>query len=256
MISNVLHNIQPSEWVQMVGRGALQDYQDCFARDTRIPIHLIDRRGNPLLIPSKKLFFCDFVKTSVNHDCSGVNRINMENVVAHYDETHSFEPLVKCCDFGISSFVAPVYFNGNLMGFWHCPGFTYADSPHAKQLHAKFDLPILTHKAFTDALSMLVIICHLLDIHLDSTPRLSAVEPASDQTISSQLTRRENEVASLVCCGMSNAQIASKLYVSEKTIKTHLSNIFSKLGVRNRVQLICEYSSAMDTDGHSELEVM
>ena len=62
--------------------------------------------------------------------------------------------------------------------------------------------------------------------------------------ISDLLTQRENEVATLVCSGMSNAQIANRLFVSEKTVKTHLSNIFSKLGLKNRVQLICEFAPA------------
>ncbi len=48
------------------------------------------------------------------------------------------------------------------------------------------------------------------------------------------LTTREREVLLLVAQGMSNQQIAASLYISEKTVKNHLSSIFEKLGVSDR----------------------
>jgi DNA-binding NarL/FixJ family response regulator len=51
------------------------------------------------------------------------------------------------------------------------------------------------------------------------------------------LTRREAEVAQLVGGGSTNAEIARALYMSLATVKTHLSQIYAKLGVRNRTQL-------------------
>jgi NarL family two-component system response regulator LiaR len=50
------------------------------------------------------------------------------------------------------------------------------------------------------------------------------------------LSRRELEVLTLVVAGLSNSEIAKNLSVSRSTIKTHLGNIFSKLGVSNRVE--------------------
>lgn len=50
-----------------------------------------------------------------------------------------------------------------------------------------------------------------------------------------QLTRREREVLASVAEGISNRDIARKLTISEKTVKTHLTRIFTKLDVRNRV---------------------
>ncbi len=52
------------------------------------------------------------------------------------------------------------------------------------------------------------------------------------------LTRRELQVADLVCGGLANKVIAHKLGLSEGTIKHHLHEIFQKLGVRNRSELI------------------
>jgi DNA-binding CsgD family transcriptional regulator len=52
------------------------------------------------------------------------------------------------------------------------------------------------------------------------------------------ITRREFEVLELIAQGMSNREIAGKLYVSENTIKTHSSRVFDKLGAKRRTQAV------------------
>ena len=54
----------------------------------------------------------------------------------------------------------------------------------------------------------------------------------------SSLTERELEILSLLATGLSNAELGAQLHLSEPTIKTHLSSIFRKLGVRDRVQAV------------------
>ncbi len=52
-----------------------------------------------------------------------------------------------------------------------------------------------------------------------------------------QLTQRESEIVDLVISGCRNREISERLGISEKTVKAHLSNIFAKLGVRDRLEL-------------------
>lgn len=51
------------------------------------------------------------------------------------------------------------------------------------------------------------------------------------------LTAREREIVRYVALGLHNAEVAKKAFISEQTVKTHLKNIFQKLGVRDRVAL-------------------
>ena len=69
---------------------------------------------------------------------------------------------------------------------------------------------------------------------------------AGDAGALAQLTTRETEVFRLLARGMSNAEIAERLIVSEATVKTHVAGILAKLGLRNRAQaIVLAYESGL-----------
>jgi DNA-binding NarL/FixJ family response regulator len=69
-----------------------------------------------------------------------------------------------------------------------------------------------------------------------------AQRPAPDRAVASDklsaLTPREREIVRLIVGGASNKQVASALDISERTVKGHLSNVFQKLGVTDRLKLV------------------
>lgn len=64
------------------------------------------------------------------------------------------------------------------------------------------------------------------------------VDPPGGTERLDALTPREREVLGLVGRGLSNSEIATELFLGEATVKTHLSNVFSKLHLRDRVQAV------------------
>jgi len=86
----------------------------------------------------------------------------------------------------------------------------------------------------------------LADSSTEVVARISASLP--------QLTLREAEVLALVVRAARNTEIAERLFISEKTVKNHISNIYDKLGIHNRLRLISYLAEAGITAPRTEEE--
>jgi DNA-binding NarL/FixJ family response regulator len=110
------------------------------------------------------------------------------------------------------------------------------DLIHAVRVVARGDAllaPSVTRRLITD---------------LATRPELPKADPAQLDG----LTDREREVLRLVAAGLSNDEIAARLFVSPLTAKTHVSRILTKLGARDRAQLVVvAYESGLVTPGTS-----
>jgi DNA-binding NarL/FixJ family response regulator len=85
----------------------------------------------------------------------------------------------------------------------------------------------------------------LLDRFVEAQP-----QPGPAAALPASLTEREHEILRLLATGLSNAEIAERLVVGETTVKTHVSNLLRKLGVRDRVQaVILAYEAGIVSPG-------
>ena len=107
-------------------------------------------------------------------------------------------------------------------------GFMTKDAPAAELVAA------VRAVAAGDAVLSPAITRQLLDRVARRLPPASGTAAGATAT----LTEREREVLQLVAGGMSNAEIAAALVVAEPTVKTHVSNLLGKLGLRDRVQAV------------------
>lgn len=82
-----------------------------------------------------------------------------------------------------------------------------------------------------DALIAPNITVRLLEAFAGSQPAAALAQPIEP------LTAREEEVLATVARGLSNSEIASELYITLSTVKTHLASLMTKLGARNRVEI-------------------
>ena len=107
-------------------------------------------------------------------------------------------------------------------------GFLLKDSPPEDLIEAIHVI------AAGEALLAPSVTRRLLDRFASRLPALAAMT----NPILAELTERELEVLRLVAAGLSNAEIADRLFVSETTVKTHVSHVFAKLDLRDRVQAV------------------
>jgi DNA-binding NarL/FixJ family response regulator len=99
-----------------------------------------------------------------------------------------------------------------------------------------------------DAVTAPAITRRLIEHYTASPPPSTASQPAASRL--APLTPREREVLTLITAGLSNTEIAAALVLSEGTVKTHVSRILAKLGLRDRVHaVITGYQAGLASPG-------
>jgi DNA-binding NarL/FixJ family response regulator len=111
-------------------------------------------------------------------------------------------------------------------------GFVLKDVPPAELISA------IRAVAAGDAVVAPRVTRALLDRLSAHLPDPRAVAPTADAAAVAALTDREREVFGEVARGLSNAEIAARLHLSEATVKTHITRVLAKLRLRDRVQMV------------------
>lgn len=151
----------------------------------------------------------------------GMNGIDATRELVHPSRGEPHRPLVLV----LTTFDADEYVYDALAA--GASGFLLKDAPPDDLVHA------VRVVAAGEALLAPRVTKRLLE-------RFAAQRPATSSRalLLAGLTEREREILVLIGRGRSNAEIAAELFIAEQTVKTHVSRIFTKLGLRDRVQAV------------------
>ena len=126
---------------------------------------------------------------------------------------------------------------------------THADETAILLRTPRHALGYLTKEASAEQIEAAIRAVHAGQTHLDpavqerlvaavTSQPAAAGHPAGPTQPPGGLTAREAEVLTLLAAGLSNAEIAQRLFVSNATVKTHINRIFAKTGARDRAQAV------------------
>lgn len=229
--------ISLSKWVEVVGKGKLQDFHDRFAHRTGIALKLIDDKGKELLVPSRGCLLCEAVKGHANAQCQS-DHVLGEKIAANKGKLEIFT-----CSTGLTVFICPLYSSDTLIGFGVGGYVSCEHSPIAMEILEKYKVPIMTKKELKEIGECYETIANLLNVDYEKLYVKTTYEhEAKMKVIDPRLTTKEVEVAEYICQGLNNKEIATRLNISEKTLKNHVSHIFCKLDIKDRTQVVAYYS--------------
>lgn len=149
------------------------------------------------------------------------------------------------CFLGMGNFVIPVCFNGDIVAYCLGGGVVLDEVALSEKAIKNYHITKLSKAQFEELARMVQSILCLLDVNLEKAFNKTMLENAKGEKdpFGGKLSRREYEVAEAICQGMTNKEVSKKLYISEKTVKSHVSNILLKLDLKDRVHLVLRYSN-------------
>lgn len=227
-----------ADWAKRIGKGKLQAYQDSFARTFGISLCLLSLEGKTLTIWSNSSLFCyDMMKN--NRSRCIQERENAARAVLAQGQTRTFK-----CYLGLTFFISPIYYRGKIICVAYGGGVKLAGDQVCVDNRLADHIATMTEQQLADMLELLQNTLELLDFDADGEPKS---EPGSEPMprpvneyflLKHKLSRREMDIAREVCSCLSNKQIGEKLFISETTVKSHISNILAKMGMKDRMQLV------------------
>lgn len=230
------NDILTKRWLKTIGKDKIQSLQDLLANIFDVSICLLDLNGKAITVRSKPLLICYHIRKTKGEFCKqefekSIDKCKREKQAANHE-----------CYFGLKYFMCPVFSAGNIVAILHCGGFYENENQLPDNLKKHFDVPVMPATQAEGVYKLLTKIIEVMDVDLSvGKPVYEAEDPAANSryaVFEEKLSNREREVAVLVSGGYSNKVIGDKLCISEKTVKTHISNILSKLEVKDRMQIM------------------
>lgn len=229
-------NITGEQFLEIIGKDKLQAFQDSFAKLKGISMVFQDTEGKDLTVWSNQPLVCNALADKNGMRCESEQKKNISNMRGR------ITPMINTCFLGIVNFIIPVFYNHQIVAYCVGGGSVYEKSQFSANILDKYHINEIGEKQVKEIVDVLQNVLSLLDMDVDRIPKeLNQCGDKAEDVFGGLLSRREQEVAMAICSGMTNREIAKKLFISEKTVKSHVSNILLKLNLNDRVQLVLNY---------------
>lgn len=200
-----------------------QTVQDSLAQQFDISISILDYYANAYTIPSNQPLCC------FQNQCKVDETVCKSSILSGIKESGRYlVPVNINCPKGLDIIIIPLGENKSAPIAYLTIGKIFISEP--EELNN-----------FQKAVSCITKVFELLFILLIRGNLVESIPLTSNQTLNEKgselLTKREQQVLTMVGTGLSNQAIAKKLFISDSTVKTHITNILAKLHMNNRTEL-------------------
>lgn len=223
------------QWIKLKGKGKIQSFQDSFAEWANISLCLLSIDGNNLTVWSNFSLLCDHMTKNYQDRCIDEHQKIINNVLK------SKKTCIFTCYMGLTYFACPIFYNNDIVAVYFGGSVYLEENKNLYNYNASSNIPTINLKKLNDIMKMLENILHLCNMNQNTLKTSEPRNAKSDMELSflqKKLSVRELEITKLIINGLTNKEIAMKLYISEKTVKTHVNHILKKLKLKNRVQIM------------------
>lgn len=226
--------LNTEQWLKKTGKEKIQAFQDTFAKTFGISLCLLDLKGRPLTIWSNSSLFCH----SILHDRR--DRCFQDRSIAIRRVLDNRKTYAGKCYLGLTVFCCPVIYNQEIVCLFYGGGVYVQDENNGVSNRIDDSIAVLGGDDLTKIIRLLedTIAIFNIDEEIETTENRRKSELENSAFFQNKLSPRELDIANLIISGKTNREISKTLYISEKTVKTHVSNILSKLEMKDRIQLM------------------
>ena len=231
------------DWLNVIGKEKVQNFQDYFTRVHGFSLGFFDLTGAHITVEASSSLFCYSMIEKQQKRCKREQEQALESV------RESGKAALFNCYSGLNFFMCPVYFNKQMVAFAYGGGVAYSTEDISCALREKYNIPVISEHKLMIIIELLEKAMEMFNLDVEHTVKIlehSEEENDEENVFDEKLSKREAEVAKLICLGLSNKKIADKLFISEKTVKTHVSNILGKLDIGDRMQLVVGYGKLIN----------
>lgn len=223
------------KWLTTIGKRKIQSFQDSFAEIFNISLGIISIDGKSLTVRSNSSLFCNYIIQNNSERCMNEKK-NIIDYVLKKKETIKYT-----CYMGVTYFACPIFCHKDIVAICIGGGILLEENKDLSDYKVVQDIRMFSEVEIYDIVKMLENIFNLLNINEEVSLQKENNKDNVRQELfflENKLSLREIEVVKLINTGLINKEISAKLNISEKTVKTHITNILRKLNMRNRLQIV------------------